>query len=216
MIIPMERLQIEFKREVATYTEDDAVITMHFASLADGLLNDTIRQAVEARFITFWNAVKGAFPTSTKVDAFRWYDQQVWPTLSPLLRSSDITDSAGTNSNAPLPPQIATSVTLETERRARWGRFYLPSTSSDTLNLGTGRLTVSTVDSIAQSATTFIQGARTDGAKMYVWSPRGGKGPPAFSAGDGLLVLRVRVDDIFDVVRRRRWQSAPYRKILPV
>lgn len=212
--MPYERLQIKFSRTPAGYQEDPAVITMHFTSATTGLLNDTIRQACETAFVTWWTGYKTTVPPYTVLDEFRWYDQQVWPTPSPLLRVSDITNAPGTApENAP-PPQLAVSVTLQTSSRARWGRFYMPGLTSQSYTNPSGRLLTTRVDAIASGAKTFLDACKTAGAIPNVWSPRGGTGPPAFAAGTALPVSALRVDDIMDIVRSRRWQSNPYRSIL--
>lgn len=212
-----ERLQVTFERKPgAGYTEDVAVCTMHFQSVAAGLLTDTIRSAVESAFGTLWATYKASVAPLVELSSYRWYDQQVWPILSPLLRSNDITNVPGTNAAAPAIPQAAMSITLETNYRKRWGRFYLPGQNPQKWTSGTGRLITSEVDSIVTLAAAFIQSAKTAGAYPKVWSPKGGVGPPAYVAGDVTSVINVRGDDIVDIVRRRRWQSAPYHKVIAI
>lgn len=214
--MPTERLQVTFARTIAGYTEDPAVITIHFQSATGTLLTDPIRQAVEGHFQTFWGAFSSRMPAVHALDQYRWYDQQVWPTKSPLLRANDIVNVPGTATASQFPPQLSISCTLATATRARWGRFYMPPLTNGELASTNGRLITSVVDTLATALQTFLQAAKTAGAVPVVWSPRGGAGPPAFSAGATLPVTSCRIDDIYDIVRSRRWQSGPYRKILPV
>jgi len=213
----VERLQVKFDRKPgAPQVEDVAVITMHFQSVAAGLLDNTIRAAVETAFGTFWGTYKAKVAAMIELSEYRWYDQQVWPVLSPLLRATDVTNVPGTAAGTPPAPQCAMSITLETNYRKRWGRFYLPGQSPASYTGSTGRLSTAEVDSAVAAAATFIQAAKSAGAYPKVWSPRGGVGPPAWAAGDVTSVINIRGDDIIDIVRRRRWQSVPYHKIVAI
>lgn len=209
-----ERLQVKFERKPAGYLEDVAVITSHWTNNADAALTNTQRAAVETAFGTLWTTWKTMVHPYVELAEYRWYDQQVYPTLSPLLRATDIANVAGASgASSGMPPQVACSITLETDYRKRWGRMYLPITSSG-VTATNGRLTSANVDTLAAAAKTFFDSATTGGAYPKVWSPKGGVGPPAFAAGDILSVRSIRVDDVLDIVRRRRWQAGPYRKIL--
>lgn len=212
--MPTERLQVTFERKLPGVIEDVAVITMHFQSVSAGLLDNTIRAAVEAAFGTFWTAYKPYPPTYVELSSYRWYDQQVWPVLSPLLRFTDITNVPATGAAPNGIPQAAQSITLETNFRTRWGRFYLPGPTTAQWNSTTGRLTTAFVDNTAAAAKTFLDSCKTAGAYPKTWSPAGGKGPPQFFPGDVTSVIGVRCDDINDIIRSRRWQASPYIKHL--
>ena len=207
-----ERFQVKFERAPTGYAEDVDVLTIHFRQATGIGLDATIRANVQTAFGTFWSSYKTRVHDFVALTEYRWYDQRVHPTLSPLIQSTAVTPVPGTASaSQALPPQIATSVTLMNDVRRRWGRFYLPFTNPSDLT-ALGRMDTSDVDAICDLALTFLQAADSAGAVPVVWSPRGGVGPPTFAAGDLLDVTKVRVDDILDVVRSRRWQSLPYRK----
>jgi len=173
-------------------------------------------QAVEAAFGTFWANVVGHCASYVVPDQFRWYDQQVWPTKSPLLRIQPAALSPGTGTGGALPPQCAVSITFQTDTRTRWGRFYLPAITMGALDAATGRLNTIQVDTFANAAATWLTTSKAAGAIPVIWSPKGGKGPPAFSAGTVVPVQDVRCDDIVDIIRSRRWQDSPYRHVIPV
>jgi len=215
-VLPTSRLQVSFLRTPANHEEDVAVITSHWTSAASTLLDGTQMQAVEAAFGSFWAVASTYVAPYCVPDQFRWYDQQVWPTKSPLLRVQPAALTPGTTGTAVLPPQCAASITLETDARTRWGRFYLPALATIALDTATGRMLPGAVDALAQAGATWLLNAKTAGAIPVIWSPKGGKGPPAFAAGSVVPVQDVRCDDIVDIIRSRRWQDSPYRHVVPV
>lgn len=204
-------MQVQFKRTVSGFTEDMAVVTGHFQSATGQLLNQTQMNAVAARFQTWWQVWVPLVSSLNILDQFRFYDQQVWPTKSPLLQVNDVSDFPGTATGQELPPQIAVSCTLETATRRRWGRFYMLAPNTGSITDNAARLNTTVLNTLAQALRDYVQGCKTDGAIPVVWSPRGGSGPPPFAAGATEPVTGVRMDDILDVVRRRRWQDAPTR-----
>lgn len=208
-----ERLQVVWLRAPSGYTEDVAVITMHFSTPSDGPLGNTVRASVETAFNTFMSTTNASQGNYATLSQYRWYDQQVWPVLSPLLRVQAASAFLGAVA-APAIPQQSCSVTLETAHRVRWGRWYVPA-YCPTLT-AQGRYTTTKVDQLATAAATFVQSAKTAGALPVVWSPKGGKGPPAFAPGTYEPVTGVRVDDIPEVIRSRRWQGSPYRKLVAI
>lgn len=214
--MPTNRLQVTYLRTPAQHEEDVAVTTHHFSDAAGGLLGTTEMATVEAAYGTFWNTVKVKVPPYVVPAEFRWYDQQVWPTPSPLLRVTSAPLTPGTALGTVLPPQCCCSITNQTGVRARWGRFYLPAIAAASLVPDTGRIAMAEVDAIATAYSTFVFTCRAGNAFPVVWSPRGGKGPPPFSAGTTLPVTSIRVDDIVDIVRSRRWQDSPYHHVVPI
>jgi hypothetical protein len=78
--------------------------------------------------------------------------------------------------------------------RNRWGRFYLPAmTVSKVTN---GRLASATQIGLADAVDTFYEACVTAGLIPVVYSP---------TTGHAWSVLETHVDDIFDVVRSRRF-----------
>lgn len=209
----VSRLQISFGRTPDGHIEDVAVVTMHFTNTSGELLDGTQMVATESAFGTFWAYFQTITPTYVVPAEYRWYDQKVWPALSPLLRVQPTSLLPGGGPGSTLPPQCAISCTLSTVQRKRWGRFYMPSGTSGTLDALTGRLLKTVVDSSRNALVTYLTTCKTAGAIPVVWSPRGGIGPPPFSAGTYLPVTTCRVDDIVDIIRSRRWQDSPYHNV---
>ena len=107
-------------------------------------------------------------------------------------------------------PQAALSVTEEVARRANWGRFYLPCMALP--NASNGRPTQVMVDAIAQRVHDTYDELMTNEYFPVVPVTQIDK-----TTTRGLYtVTGVRVDDVGDVIRRRRYANPTYRKILPI
>jgi len=212
----VEKFVAEWERSPVGFKEDMLAITIHFRTAAGPGMDHTKRLAVQTAFSALWSDYRGFVQTDTALDQYRWYDQNVWPILSPLIEFTDITDSPGLNTSGgvTLPAQVAVSCTLSTSVRRRWGRFYLPGPTASVLDAtNKGRWQHSFVDTTAADVNTFLLACIAAGAIPHVWSPRGGGKPPAtWLAGDSLPVTGSRVDDIPDIIRSRRVQDQPYHK----
>jgi hypothetical protein len=99
---------------------------------------------------------------------------------------------------------VACSITFRTAVRKSWGRTYLPI-SIDAIGIN-GRPKNVAVDAIATATNTLVTTAATNDFHLVVVSQ-----PLASS----LNVERIEVDNVADVIRRRRWKATTYRKLLP-
>jgi hypothetical protein len=228
------RVQVKIRRSPPTFTEDVATISFHLrpgdnvTPFAPGTWT-TVGLAIQ-QFLSSWQIYYHSWN-----EPFEWraYLANVAPgTENPPVHIAPITGNVGTatGTNA-LPPQSAISCTLETAERRRWGRFYMPITLTGTTTVA-GRLTTANVDGIAGFLQTFMNNLKTAGNECVpiVYSrptnvppelvntvdPRTGNkifwsNPHPYTAMD---VTGVRVDDVIDTVRRRRWEGSPYRKQL--
>jgi hypothetical protein len=114
---------------------------------------------------------------------------------------------AGTGAFGDLPPQVACSITLRTASRRSWGRTYLPLGALGASNdLSGGRFSTSYVDYVANATGTLVGTLASNDFYLVVYS----------ATKSALLnVEQVEVDNVPDVIRRRRWKSSTYKKILP-
>lgn len=110
----------------------------------------------------------------------------------------------GSLSGSCSPQQIASSLTFRTGVRKSWGRTYLPVMSP--VPGSSPYLSTAAVDAIANNANAMVTGAATADFNLVVVSK-----PLASS----LNVEHVEVDNVLDVIRRRRPKKSTYRKILP-
>lgn len=170
--------------------------------------DDSDYEDVETVMTTWWGAVKTWFPDALKLEEIRWYQEgpEIVPP-NPVVRTTSIA-VAGTGGDAMCPPQVSTTVTMETPQRKYWGRVYLPAPITDAIDTNDGvegRWNHTFVDAMAND----MQDALND---------IGGLGiiPAVYSrAGLSFLaVTGVEVDDVPDIQRRRRFATTGYRKAL--
>jgi hypothetical protein len=197
---------------------DDAVTTHHFVKLAGGvptadwLAADFI--AVEAALVAFWDGIKDNYTARTSLKQIRWY--KAGPDIEPPQPPVRIVDPAnpGTDpiANGQTPPQVAMSVTEKTTDAKAWGRFYLPAPSEPS-STTYGRMGAVMQADIADNADTMYEAFVTAGCPAVIYSTAkperetaGGDILPA-KAARALTVIQVQVDDLYDVIRSRRWKQ---------
>jgi hypothetical protein len=102
---------------------------------------------------------------------------------------------------------VACSVTIRTDQRRHWGRFYLPSLGQAVLDSTTGRISTAFADQVAAAAVLLTDRSNTSlgHPTLTVWSRTGGTHHDPQS---------VAVDDVPDVIRSRRFKKPIYKKIL--
>lgn len=213
----LRKLTVKWTRTPATgVVQDAAMCTFHFVNLTGGIPDESWitadYTAVEGAFDTFWTAEKMVFPTSLKLAEYQWradgpayrpFGSSLSPTLRTIARSV-----AATGVGEGLPPQVAVSVTETTDSkftvenvegagtqlRNRWGRFYLPAPVVS--QVGNGRFGSGTASALADAVETFYETCVTAGLHPVVYSP---------TTGHAWSVKEIHVDDIFDVIRSRRY-----------
>lgn len=196
-------VQAVFDRSALSLTEDVAVCTMHIrkhiAFAPDvGPITDTERNDFTAKFTTFFNAIKGNISAAIKLQELRYYDVPSGPgiDMGPAKKVAPL-NLVGTSGGNALPPQCALSVTFKTDTRKHWGRFYLPGLTVTQIGPA-GRASSTVCTAVANAAAPLCNRSGT-GANLTVFS--------RLEWGDHDVSM-VQVDDIVDVIRRRRF-SAP-------
>lgn len=215
----LRKLQVKWGRSSgAAAGTDDAVTTHHFLRLAAGAPSDAWVAAdflaVESAFNTFWGAIKSHWMPATVLKQYRWY--KVGPSISPPQLPVRIVDgtTAGTSVERPAPPQVAISVTEKTTDAKSWGRFYLPHPAIGSQEINTSsRIPTTFQTSLADAADTMYQAFLTASTIGVVYSAakasrvtKGGATLPAIAAR-ALSVDQIQVDDVYDVIRSRRWNE---------
>jgi hypothetical protein len=105
--------------------------------------------------------------------------------------------------------QVAMSVTEKTAFPGHWGRFYLPLSGGSDFT-STRRFDTATVDSVANAVGACYATLQTAEFFPVIPVTQVDKTPAR-----GLLqVTDVQVDDVPDVVRRRRLSQTTYRKVV--
>lgn len=216
----------------ATVPDDAAICTFHFAKITAGVVDnawvDADFTALEALLDTFWTTWMARTGGSLVMSQYRWY--KVGPAIEialggpgrtgPPVRTTTKT-IAGPTSSAVLsmPPQVAITVTERTSDPKAWGRVYLPGpfAVSSGYTDQNGRIPSSFVTALATAAETLYDGALAAAKPVVVWSSakpeRTTKDETVLPAAAArlLTVDTLQVDDLFDVIRSRRWKAPNLR-----
>ena len=229
----------ELRKMHAVYTrgpagapsQDVALTTHHFLNLTAGVPDATWiggdYDQVEGAFANMWAAIKPLFTADVVLHELRWYaDGPAFKPFgddpSPMVRATTLNTPGTASAAYMLPPQTSISVTEVTtarystvaregrpsQLRHRWGRFYLPAPSTAALSAVTaqgGRLAPAAQTTIADAVEDFYNACRTGSNLVPVmYSP---------TTGSSWSVDEVHVDDIFDVVRSRRFETPLSRAV---
>jgi len=203
--------QATVDRSAVTTGLDDAIFTLHWGGAGAGPMDGPARITATNAIKAFWSACAPFLHNTHKLREVKWYDlSNTAPHKTTFIESIKTGTAPGTPGSSGglfLPPQVAVSVTLKTNLRKHWGRFYLPGLTGTQLddNGHRGALLPATCDAIAAAAATLCQ--QTNGPTVIVWSQ---------TAGSATFIDHVQVDDVIDVIRRRRMKVATYKKALAV
>lgn len=220
-------------------TQDVATCGLHFVHANPGIMGDTIAwddaadsTTIEGLLTTLWNGLKGQYAADIQLDRFDWHHFGVGIRRpNPKFRETVLGPAiAGTSVDDQMPEQIAVSVTLKTDKRKSWGRVYLPAPTV-TFNDG-GYVSAAGVGLYRTMFGDLLDGAAAASLPLVVWCPRHGGKLLKFSAAvhdsdptsnhelgldepDTSSIARgvqqVQVDNVFDVIRRRRFKPATLR-----
>lgn len=220
--LPWRRLIVQITRDTPSGTSEDvAVCTQDFVHAGESTLGDwtpanylSVETAMDNFWQTFWAPQANEDHTVTQ---YRWYKMQFNPMTNPKPfvpsgAPDRVTTKAftGATSTNRFPYQVATSITEKTAVPKHWGRLYVPGLVFS--NMDDGRIPNTNVDGICQEYHDSLDIAMTAGFHPVVTVTQIDKVP--FRALFG--VSAVQVDNIPDVVRRRRPRQVNYRKVLPL
>lgn len=186
---------------VAPITDDVEVTTTHWRWDGSGDPGDTDFLIVEARLDGFWSTIANLRSDSVTVREHRWYPAVLPPdTPGEALRviASGIEGTATGNLH---PPQVATTLTFITDVRRRWGRFYIGGLTTVGADFA-GRQTSAAIISIVEAAESAFLNTATNWKVQVFGSP----------TPNSLPVRSVRVDDVFDIIRSRRYGGTLIRE----
>ena len=213
-------------------------MTFHFLKTSSGTpaawVDGTDLPALETLIGNYWTSTKIYYPSFLHSDQYRWYrDGPAFyelratpaparyvplPTGNPAIRVTEV-DVAGTGSGNVMPPQMAISVTEKTSSRLHWGRWYLPAPCVTGPLDASGRLPSTNVDALTGFAVTLYNACRAASYIPVVWSiqkpvrlKRNGSELPE-QVARAYEVNSIQMDDLYDVIRRRRYSSPTYRKV---
>lgn len=211
---------VEFKRLVVTWNlPGDDVRQTHWDFRTEAADPEG---AVEAAHDAFWTGFDDLVGQPIVLNSYKWYGRDV-PNMDPPLLPFRITDRSVTASpvSGALPPQLAVAVTKVIEGPYYWknGRAYLPISSAIVL-ASNGRLANGYADSICAATQTFLNACVAADMQPVVLGKLGLR-LAAILGGSATSstyfdVEKVRVDNVFDTIRSRGWDSFTYEKILSI
>jgi hypothetical protein len=200
--------------------EDYALFTIHLLNTTGGIPDASWTtadyEAAEALLDAFWTAIKDEYaPFGTTLAGYRWRAdgpafKPFGAALSPTLRTTTRNVAGTGTGNAMLPPQVAVTVTevipstftvtdvegVGTQVRNRWGRFYLPAPHAGIL--ADGRIGAAFLTDVADATKALYDGLTNADFPPVVYSP---------TTGHAWKVDEIHVDDVFDVIRSRRYRN---------
>jgi len=220
---PFELRKVHFiwsAQDAAVAAEDARVITFHLAKVSGGSVTaDWLAAdftALDAAFSTWWTTMKAECCNSLTWDRLKVY--KAGPAIvPPQLPVYDADKNVpGTDAGFPLPPQVAVTVTEIAGSKRHWGRFYFPPVRGG--NLGNyGRVKSEFQTILADATDTLYTTLKSAGLEPVVYRPalparetRGGATLPARGA-TAWTVEKLQVDDVFDVIRSRRFKYPTLR-----
>jgi hypothetical protein len=187
---------------------DDAEFHFDFLNITGGDPDDTWTSAdyttLEGYLDTFWTAIKGYVHPGCKNAGYHWYRHG--PGIVGANPAERVTSRSvvGTSGGDPLPPQDSTTITLRTAVRRSWGRTYLPGLTTGAMG-SAGEFSNAFVDNIAAAADTLNSSANGSDFPLVVVS---------VVNSATLMVEAVEVDNVVDIIRRRRWKTASHKTII--
>jgi hypothetical protein len=221
----LRRAMLVFDHPTAPLMGEDArITTIDFLNVTDGAPDSSWTAAdynnVNARITTFWNEIKPYYSEKTRLREIRYY--AIGPEIerSGPPRHVHVLNSLGGHTGAgstPLPPQVAVTVTERTQSPGRWGRLYLPAPSVGQCQ--DGYLQAGPQGAIATAYANLVNAHGEEEIVPVVTS----KAKPARTTKKGstlpaqpwaaMSISRVQVDNIFDVMRSRRYREGITREI---
>jgi len=191
------------------YSDDDAQMHMDFMNITGGTPDDTWilgdYEGIEGHITDWWTATRAKVSTRVTLKEIRWYRVGIGvPDTNPAERVTSV-DVAGASTGLELPPQVSCTLTIHTARRKQWGRTYLPGPTASHLDTG-GVMTAADTADLGVAWDALAQACADDETFLGVYSK---------TAGSFFGAEQVAVDNIYDIIRRRRWRNPTERFVYP-
>lgn len=204
------KVTVIYGRHSALAELDDAeMFSLYFLNVTDGDVdNSWTAQDWTNLFIYIKGFAEALFPLQTThlhLQELRGHLFPVDGNPGQFVAQQIINNENGTSGALALPQQVAMSLTLETPSRKHWGRIYIPGLSATCLD-DYGRWLPAKMQTVADAATQLMNDVTSVGFFPVVYSR---------VSHSALGVSGLRVDDIPDVIRRRRVKRAISRILVP-
>jgi hypothetical protein len=200
-------MKASYSRTRSSGTEDVATTSHDFYADALTDFSTGAMDAIGDAFLAMWTySPNNVFAPQCHLRELRFYDDyngDGTPGEADYIKTYDL---AGGNPAPMCPPQVACSVTERPTEggRKHWGRFYLPGISVGALK-SDGSLDGTYQAALASALNTMYDAWKTVDYYPIVWSRATIPGPAR------IAVQKIQVDDILDVIRRRRYESVTSR-----
>jgi hypothetical protein len=216
------RFQVITKNTASNNSADNQIFTFDLVNYTNGFLDNTWTAGdysrVQTQLQAFFTAYAPAMSPYLTFSEARAYimafnalgnPKPFAESGAPEWVQAFNTPGTGTGGS---PAQGCTTVTEFTPARRHWGRQYLPTLAGSAYVATTGRVNQIIVDSVVQQWHAFVEGVHLDGLQLVIPMTQSNKVATRTLNG----VTAIGVDDVPDVVRRRRLATTNYRNQLPV
>lgn len=215
--------------------EDNAQFGLNITNITGGNIDTTWTAAdyttVEAHLTELFVTLNPFISSTHTLKEFRWYTRSFNPDLpigqpvttpdpstgKPYKRFArtgppvhvTVKNLIGGSASVASAYQVALTVTFKTPGPRHWGRVYVPGVTSGMLGNNTGRFSVGNVTTIANAWAEFLDDLQGSEFQLAVPATQHeGKFATALNSA-----VDIQVDDIPDVIRRRRPKQAKERVI---
>lgn len=201
-------------------TEDTAQVGFHISNITGGDLDTswTTQDYVDCETaLTEWLvAINSKFSITHTMLDYRWYQRAF---ANPMTADARFQNSGpplrvtpknviGANVSLPLPYQAAISITFKTAAPRHWGRVYLPGMVGTEVD-NNGRWNSSLCTLMANMTAELVDDLAAKGFQLVVPTTQ----TDSALQGGLNVVTAIQVDDVPDVIRRRRPSTPKIRTI---
>lgn len=213
---------LSFSRTTPTgTTEDRAQIGFNIANITGGDLDITWTSGdystCETQILAWWTTQKTYITNDYTLVEIKWYvkkhravmdETHRFAESGPPVRITTV-NVAGTALNQRLPDQVAMSITFKTHAPRHWGRVYLPGFAYNAIEATYGRWDSTYTTAAANAMAELMDDLQDNDFHLVV---------PVTQVNGALYkalltIQSVQVDDIPDIIRRRRVKQALTRTV---
>jgi hypothetical protein len=222
--VSWSRVEFHFSRTTPAGTQEDRAITkLDLGSVDDAPaiapLSAGERATANTILSTMWGSILGRVMNNHALVEYRWYDMRFANPMTPdkrfLERGAPVeiypdTRTGTDSTTARSIYQASLSVTLKTAARRHWGRLYIPGVAAPNVDTN-GRFSAACTDAVRDAFGVAITDLLADGTLLLVPSTQ----------VDGQLQAallqphELQVDNVPDVIRKRRPKQASIRDVWP-
>jgi len=219
--------RVHWSNIVSNDVADDQYTSFEIVNLTDGKVDGTWNSTDNSNVYAYLDQCIAAmallvanYLVADRVDSYiRGYNPYSDPrpfALTGPPEFSNAMNHAGAM-NAQLSPSGCSSITELTPSRPHWGRLYTPTLGNNAWH-SSGRVEATTVNALANAVHTFYEALMANQYFPVVATTMSGGSPGVAGKPTRVLssVTGVRVDDVGDIIRRRRTKNAQLRVTLPV